>query len=53
MKEVEEYIDVVEIGIFVVINEGFKVVKEVKVVFFNLIVLVDLKIMDVVGYEVS
>ncbi|MBW3111601.1 3-hexulose-6-phosphate synthase [Bacillus sp. MCCB 382] len=53
VKEVEEYIDVVEIGTPVVINEGLKAVKEVKVAFPNLTVLADLKIMDAAGYEVS
>lgn len=31
VKEVEEHIDVVEIGTPVVINEGLKAVKEVKI----------------------
>ena len=53
VKEVEEYIDVVEIGTPVVINEGLKAVKEVKATFPNLTVLADLKIMDAAGYEVS
>ena len=53
VKEVEEYIDVVEIGTPVVINEGLKAVKEVKASFPNLTVLADLKIMDAAGYEVS
>ncbi len=53
VKEVEEYIDVVEIGTPVVINEGLKAVKEVKAAFPNLTVLADLKIMDAAGYEVS
>jgi 3-hexulose-6-phosphate synthase len=53
VKEVEEYIDVVEIGTPVVINEGLKAVKEVKSAFPNLSVLADLKIMDAAGYEVS
>ncbi|MCM3584741.1 3-hexulose-6-phosphate synthase [Mesobacillus maritimus] len=53
VKEVEEYIDVVEIGTPVVINEGLKAVKEVKTAFPNLTVLADLKIMDAAGYEVS
>ncbi|KAA0562284.1 MULTISPECIES: 3-hexulose-6-phosphate synthase [Bacillaceae] len=53
VKEVEEYIDVVEIGTPVVINEGLKAVKEVKAAFPDLTVLADLKIMDAAGYEVS
>ncbi|MFS0750491.1 3-hexulose-6-phosphate synthase [Oceanobacillus sp. 1P07AA] len=53
VKEVESYIDVVEIGTPVVINEGLKAVKEMKAAFPNLTVLADLKIMDAAGYEVS
>ena len=53
IKEVEEHIDVVEIGTPVVINEGLKAVKEVKAAYPNLTVLADLKIMDAAGYEVS
>ncbi|KZE67755.1 3-hexulose-6-phosphate synthase [Fictibacillus phosphorivorans] len=53
VKEVEEHIDVVEIGTPVVINEGLKAVKEVKAAFPSLTVLADLKIMDAAGYEVS
>jgi 3-hexulose-6-phosphate synthase len=53
VKEVGEYIDVVEIGTPVVINEGLKAVKEVKAAFPNITVLADLKIMDAAGYEVS
>lgn len=53
VKEVEDHIDVVEIGTPVVINEGLKAVKEVKAVFPHLTVLADLKIMDAAGYEVS
>ena len=52
VKEVEEYIDIVEIGTPVVINEGLRAVKEVKAAFPNLKVLADLKIMDAAGYEV-
>jgi 3-hexulose-6-phosphate synthase len=52
VKEVEEYIDVVEIGTPVVINEGLRAVKEIKEAFPNLTVLADLKIMDAGGYEV-
>ncbi|GAA0325473.1 3-hexulose-6-phosphate synthase [Oceanobacillus oncorhynchi subsp. oncorhynchi] len=53
IKEVEEHVDVVEIGTPVVINEGLKAVKEVKAAFPDLTVLADLKIMDAAGYEVS
>jgi 3-hexulose-6-phosphate synthase len=53
VKEVEEHIDIVEIGTPVVINEGLKAVKEMKNAFPNLTVLADLKIMDAAGYEVS
>jgi 3-hexulose-6-phosphate synthase len=52
VKEVEAYIDIVEIGTPVVINEGLRAVKEIKEAFPNLQVLADLKIMDAGGYEV-
>ncbi|WP_027416673.1 3-hexulose-6-phosphate synthase [Aneurinibacillus terranovensis] len=52
VKEVEAYIDVVEIGTPVVINEGLRAVKEIKQAFPSLKVLADLKIMDAAGYEV-
>ncbi|WP_226669564.1 3-hexulose-6-phosphate synthase [Metabacillus litoralis] len=52
VKEVEEHIDIVEIGTPVVINEGLRAVKEVKEAFPHLKVLADLKIMDAAGYEV-
>src|SRR5437868_10835136 len=52
VREVEAYIDVVEIGTPVVINEGLRAVKEIKEAFPNLRVLADLKIMDAAGYEV-
>jgi 3-hexulose-6-phosphate synthase len=52
VKEVEAYIDIVEIGTPVVINEGLRAVKEIKQAFPNLKVLADLKIMDAGGYEV-
>ncbi|PLT30458.1 3-hexulose-6-phosphate synthase [Peribacillus deserti] len=52
IKEVEQHIDVVEIGTPVVINEGLRAVKEVKEAFPDLTVLADLKIMDAAGYEV-
>ncbi|MFB5196337.1 3-hexulose-6-phosphate synthase [Neobacillus sp. KR4-4] len=52
VKEVEEHIDIVEIGTPVVINEGLHAVKAIKEAFPNLKVLADLKIMDAAGYEV-
>ncbi|SMQ86668.1 3-hexulose-6-phosphate synthase [Bacillus sp. OV166] len=52
VREVEEYIDVVEIGTPVVINEGLRAVQEIKETFPNLTVLADLKIMDAGAYEV-
>ncbi|PLR91143.1 3-hexulose-6-phosphate synthase [Bacillus sp. T33-2] len=52
VKEVQEYIDIVEIGTPVVINEGLKAVREIKNEFPALQVLADLKIMDAAGYEV-
>jgi 3-hexulose-6-phosphate synthase len=52
VKEVAEFVDVVEIGTPVVINEGLRAVKEIKEAFPNLEVLADLKIMDAAGYEV-
>jgi 3-hexulose-6-phosphate synthase len=52
VKEVEEHIDIVEIGTPVVINEGLHAVKAMKEAFPNLKVLADLKIMDAAGYEV-
>jgi 3-hexulose-6-phosphate synthase len=52
VKEVEPYIDIVEIGTPVVINEGLRAVKEIKEAFPHLKVLADLKIMDAGGYEV-
>lgn len=53
VKEVENHVDVVEIGTPVVINEGLKAVREVKKAFPDMTVLADLKIMDAAGYEVS
>ncbi|WIV20970.1 MULTISPECIES: 3-hexulose-6-phosphate synthase [Paenibacillus] len=52
VKEVESYIDIVEIGTPIVINEGLHAVKEMKAAFPNLTVLADLKIMDAGGYEI-
>ncbi|OPH46809.1 3-hexulose-6-phosphate synthase [Paenibacillus ferrarius] len=52
VKEVEPFIDIIEIGTPVVINEGLRAVKELKEAFPSLRVLADLKIMDAAGYEV-
>jgi len=52
VKELEAYIDIVEIGTPVIINEGLRAVKEIKEAFPNLKVLADLKVMDAAGYEV-
>lgn len=52
IKEVQDHIDVVEIGTPVINAEGHKAVKEVKEAFPNLTVLADVKIMDAAGYEV-
>ena len=52
VREVEEFIDVVEIGTPVVINEGLRAVQEIKQAFPKLTVLADLKIMDAGAYEV-
>ncbi|QHZ46007.1 3-hexulose-6-phosphate synthase [Bacillus sp. NSP9.1] len=52
VKEVQEHIDIVEIGTPVVINEGLRAVKEMKEEFPSLRVLADLKIMDAGAYEV-
>ncbi|AZN41678.1 3-hexulose-6-phosphate synthase [Paenibacillus albus] len=52
VKEVAPYIDIVEIGTPVVINEGLHAVKAIKDEFPSLKVLADLKIMDAGGYEV-
>lgn len=53
VEEVQDHIDIVEIGTPVVINEGLKAVKAIKDAFPALTVLADLKIMDAAGYEVS
>lgn len=53
IKEVEEYIDIVELGTPVINKEGLKAVAEVKAAYPNLEVLADLKIMDAAGYEVG
>jgi 3-hexulose-6-phosphate synthase len=52
VSEVQEHIDIVEIGTPVVINEGLRAVKEIKEAFPSLTVLADLKVMDAGGYEV-
>ena len=52
VKQVESYVDVVEIGTPIIINEGLHAVKALKEAFPNLTVLADLKIMDAGGYEV-
>ncbi|MBX4147820.1 3-hexulose-6-phosphate synthase [Paenibacillus sp. LC231] len=53
VAEVAEFIDIVEIGTPVVINEGLHAVKAIKEAFPQLRVLADLKIMDAGGYEVA
>ncbi|CAJ1314406.1 3-hexulose-6-phosphate synthase [Paenibacillus sp. PK4536] len=52
VKEVAPFIDIVEIGTPIVINEGLHAVKAMKEAFPHLKVLADLKIMDAGGYEV-
>lgn len=52
VKQVEAYVDVVEIGTPIIINDGLHAVKALKEAFPNLVVLADLKIMDAGGYEV-
>lgn len=52
IQEVGDFVDIVEIGTPVVINEGLRAVKEIKQAFPHLQVLADLKIMDAGGYEV-
>ncbi|REB05554.1 3-hexulose-6-phosphate synthase [Sporosarcina sp. BI001-red] len=53
VKEVEEFIDIVEIGTPVINKEGLAAVREVKAAFPKLEVLADVKIMDAAGYEVG
>lgn len=53
IKEVEEFIDIVEIGTPVIHKEGLKAVEAVKAAFPKLEVLADVKIMDAAGYEVA
>jgi 3-hexulose-6-phosphate synthase len=53
-QEVEEFIDIVEIGTPIVINEGLSAVEHMsKSGITNTQVLADLKIMDAASYEVS
>ncbi|WP_053217847.1 3-hexulose-6-phosphate synthase [Virgibacillus senegalensis] len=53
IKEVEEHIDIVEIGTPIINSEGHRAVREVKEAFPNLTVLADVKIMDAAAYEVE
>ncbi|MBZ5202221.1 3-hexulose-6-phosphate synthase [Planomicrobium chinense] len=53
VKEVEAFIDIVEIGTPVINKEGLKAVAEIKAAFPDLEVLADVKIMDAAAYEVS
>jgi 3-hexulose-6-phosphate synthase len=52
-KVVEEYVDIVEIGTPIVINEGLPAVQHLNENISNAKVLADLKIMDAADYEVS
>jgi 3-hexulose-6-phosphate synthase len=52
-QEVEEFIDIVEIGTPIVINEGLSAVEHMSKSVTNTQVLADLKIMDLASYEVS
>ena len=52
-KKVEEYVDIVEIGTPIVINEGLPAVQHLDENISNAKVLADLKIMDAADYEVS
>ncbi|TIC96611.1 3-hexulose-6-phosphate synthase [Staphylococcus epidermidis VCU112] len=52
-KKVEEYVDIVEIGTPIVINEGLPAVQHLNENMSNAKVLADLKIMDAADYEVS
>ncbi|MFC5850234.1 3-hexulose-6-phosphate synthase [Deinococcus petrolearius] len=52
VREVEQYVDIVEIGTPIVINEGLHAVRAMKEAFPHLQVLADLKVMDAGGYEV-
>lgn len=52
-QEVEEYVDIVEIGTPIVINEGLPAVELLNKSISKAQVLADLKIMDAADYEVS
>ena len=52
-QKVEEYVDIVEIGTPIVINEGLPSVQHLNENISNAKVLADLKIMDAADYEVS
>lgn len=52
-QEVEEYVDIVEIGTPIVINEGLPAVELLSKSISKAQVLADLKIMDAADYEVS
>lgn len=52
-QQVEEYVDIVEIGTPIVINEGLGAVELLSQSVKDVQVLADLKIMDAAGYEVS
>ena len=52
-KKVEEYVDIVEIGTPIVINEGLPAVQHLNENISNAKVLADLKVMDAADYEVS
>ncbi|MCB0153576.1 MAG: 3-hexulose-6-phosphate synthase [Anaerolineae bacterium] len=51
--EVQDLIDIVEIGTPFIIREGLKAVREIKQAFPNLELLADLKIMDAGAYEAT
>lgn len=53
VNKVKDYVDIVEIGMLIIYNEGLLVVKYMVDNISNVKVLVDMKIMDVVDYEVS
>ena len=52
-QDVAEYVDVVEIGTPIVINEGLAAVEHMRNAVDGVEVLADLKIMDAASYEVS
>lgn len=53
VKEVEEYIDIVELGTPVINLEGLKAVQAIKDAFPHLEVLADMKVIDAAAYEVA